>query len=117
MFARYRRAIIASGGGNLTIRDSFSLNFRRRLNERIMAGLGVRAYHSEGIDAATSIDDRNYIQLQSTFRWYFSTSMVIEASYRYTISDRGATVGERANSNQVNLWFVYQPRTEPRRWR
>ncbi len=114
MFARYRRAIVASGGGRLTIRDAFNLNFRRRMNERITAGLGIRAYHSEGIGADVSIDDRNYIQLQSTFRWFVSTSTVIEASYRYTISDRSASLGERANSNQINLWLVYQPRTVPR---
>jgi hypothetical protein len=114
MFARYRRSIMGSGGGRLTIRDALNLNFKRRLNERITAGLGIRAYHSEGIGADISIDDRNYVQLQSTFLWYLSTSLVVEASYRYTISDRSAAIGERANSNQVNLWFVYQPRTVPR---
>ena len=120
MFAQYRRTVNASGAGRLSVRDSLNVNFRRRLSEKISAGLGIRAYQSKDIDDSPTIEDRNYIQLQSNFRWYLSTAMVIEADYRYTINDRGdqlvngVLVGERANSNQVNLWFVYQPRTTPR---
>ena len=114
MFVQYRRSISGSGAGNLAGRDSLSLNFRRRLNEKISAGLGVRAYTSSGIGGNISIDDRNYVQLQSSFRWYLSRSFVIEVDYRYTVNDRSATIGERANSNQVTLWFTYQPKTTPR---
>lgn len=122
LYAQYRRSVNASGAGELSIRDSLNLNFRRRLNERISAGVGIRAYQSSPVDASISAeeDDRDYIQLQSSFRWYLSTAMVIEADYRYTINDRGDRLingvlveGELANSNQVNLWFVYQPRTTP----
>ena len=114
MFARYKRSVNPSGGGRLTVRDAINLNFRRRLSERISAGLGIRAYQTERIPTITSLDDRQYIQLQSTFLWYLSQSMVIETSYRYTISDRNSIAGERSNSNQLNVWFVYQPRTIPR---
>jgi len=114
LLARYRRSIIASGAGQLSVRDSIILNFRRRLSEKISAGLGVRAYQSRGIGGLPSIDDRNYIQLQSSFLWYLTQSMVIEADYRYTILDRTELDGGRSNSNQINLWFVYQPRTIPR---
>ena len=114
MFARYKRSVSAGGGGELTVRDAVNFNFRRRLSEKISAGLGIRAYQSDRIEGATTVDDRKYVQLQSTFLWYLSTSMVIETSYRYTISDRSSAVGERSNSNQVNVWFVYQPRTIPK---
>ena len=114
MFAQYRRSVSAGGAGNLSIRDSLNVNFLRRLNEKISAGLGVRAYQSRGVGGSVSIDDRDYVQLQSTFLWYVSTSFVIEATYRYTVSDRSATIGERSNSNQINLWFTYQPRTIPK---
>jgi hypothetical protein len=57
----------------LALRDSLSLNFRRRLSEKVSAGLGVRAYQSRGIGDATSLNDRDYIQLQSTFLWYLSS--------------------------------------------
>ena len=120
LYAQYRRSVNASGAGVLAARDSLNINFRRRLNERISAGVGVRAYQSSAVDGSTSTEDRDYIQLQSNFRWYLSTAMIIEADYRYTINDRGdqlvngVLIGERANSNQVNLWFVYQPRTTPR---
>jgi len=114
MFARYKRSVNPSGGGRLTVRDAINLNFRRRLSEKITAGLGIRAYQTERIPTITSFDDRQYIQLQSTFLWYLTSSMVIETSYRYTISDRNSIAGERSNSNQVNVWFVYQPRTIPR---
>lgn len=115
MFAQYRRTVNASGSGRLSTRDSINLKFRRRLSEKVSAGVGVRAYQSSGVEGGISLEDRDYVQLQSSFQWYLSTAMVIEADYRYTVSDRsGGVVDEQANSNQVNLWFVYQPRTTPR---
>lgn len=122
VYAQYRRSVNASGAGELSIRDSLNLNFRRRLSERVSAGVGIRAYQSSPGDGSVSTeeDDRDYIQLQSSFLWYLTPAMVIEADYRYTINDRqevlvnGVLVGERANSNQVNLWFIYQPRTTPK---
>lgn len=114
MFAQYRRSVSGSGAGTLAVRDALNINFRRRLNEKITAGLGVRAYRSRGTGDSLAFDDRNYVQLQSSFLWYLSTSLVVEANYRYTVNDRSAAIGERANSNQVNLWFTYQPRTIPK---
>jgi hypothetical protein len=114
MFAQYRRSISGGGGGGVSLRDSFNLNFVRDLSERIDAGLGVRAYRASGADDTTSIDDRNYVQLQSTFLWYLSRSFAIEMDYRYTVNDRSETFGGRSNSNNVVLWFVYQPNTIPR---
>jgi hypothetical protein len=116
MFAEYRRTVAASGSGSLSARDSVSLNFQRRLNEKITAGLGVRGYETSGIGGVTTIDDRGYVQLQSSVLWYLSSSFVIEASYRYTVDDRSTAsfLGERANANQVNIWFTYQPRTIPK---
>ena len=113
MFAQYRRSVNASGAG-LDVRNSLNLNFRRRLSEKISAGLGVRAYQSSGVGSSAFIEDRNYVQLQSTFLWYLSRAFVIEASYRYTVNDRGVEIGGRSNSNQINLWFTYQPRTIPK---
>jgi hypothetical protein len=114
MFAQYRRSISASGADSLSVRDSVNINFQRRLSERISAGLGVRAYQSRGLAGTATIDDRNYVQLQANFRWYLTRALIIETDYRYTVSDRSATIGERSNANQINLWFVYQPRTRPR---
>jgi hypothetical protein len=113
VLAQYRRSVAASGAGRLELRDSVNVNFRRRLSEKLSAGLGVRAYQSRAAGLVT-FDDRDYIQLQASFLWYLSKSMVIETDYRYTIIDRSGTVGERANANQVNVWFVYQPRTIPK---
>jgi len=113
MFATYRRSISPSGLGRLSKRDSVNLNFRRRLTERIVAGLGVRAYQSKGTTEAAEIDDRTYVQLQASFLWYLTTAFAIETSYRYTVVDRSETFGERSNSNRLNLWFTYQPRTIP----
>jgi hypothetical protein len=114
MFAQYRRSLTASGASNVSLRDIMNLNFSRRLNEKISAGLGIRAYQSSVIGGRQSIDNRKYVQLQTKFVWYLSTSLVIEADYRYTILDRSNALGERANSNRVYLWFVYQPNTIPK---
>ena len=117
LWARYQRSINASGSGIVSVRDSFNLGFRRRLSEKLSAGLGVYAYkQGETIDDPSSFEDTDddYVQLQSRFVWYLSRSFVIEADYRYTILDRGEDFGGRANSNRLNLWFIYQPKTIPK---
>jgi hypothetical protein len=119
MLARYMRAVTANGSGSVQLRDSIDVNFNRRLNERISAGLGVRAYHSEPIGDFSTLRERDYVQLHTRFRWFVSKTFVIEASYRYTAlaRDRRAVIGaneQRANSNEVAVWFVYQPNTTPK---
>jgi hypothetical protein len=113
-FAQYRRSVWGSGAGVVSTRDSLDLSFRRRLNERISAGLGVRAYQTDDSGGLLLEQGNDYVQLHSSLTWYFTRSFVIEADYRYTVIDRGELLGERANSNQVNVWFVYQPKTIPR---
>ena len=113
MFAQYRRTVTASGAGRLSARDTVNLNFSRRLSEKITAGLGIRAYQTNGLGDSVNIDDRRYVQLHSSFSWYLTRAFAIQADYRYTVLDRDA-VGERSNSNRVNIWFVYQPNTVPK---
>jgi hypothetical protein len=113
LFAQYSRSIYATGAGRLSLRDSLNINFRRRLNDKISAGLGVRAYQSVGTTDAASIDDRNYIQIQANFQWYLSKSFIVETDYRYTILDRTGTLTESSNANQVGLWLIWQPNTVP----
>jgi hypothetical protein len=113
-FAQYERRYEGGGAGTVSIRDSFNLNFKRRLNEKISAGLGVRAYQRQSESGAFFKQGRNYVQLQSSVSWYLSKSFVVEVDYRYTVIDRGGEIGERANSNRINLWLTYQPNTIPR---
>lgn len=114
MFAQYKREVTGTGSGSVEVRDTVNMNFNRRLNERISAGLGVRAYHAEPVGSLSSTSDRNYVQLQTQFTWYLSRAFVIEAEYRYTVLDRSNALGERANSNELGIWFVYQPKTIPK---
>jgi len=111
MLAQYRRAVVGSGLGTLTIRDSLYFQFTRSLNERISAALGIRAYHDEGLSDSSNLD-RDYIQLRSVFSWYLSKAFSLEFDYRYTVINR-ENFGERSNSNNVRLWFVYQPNRIP----
>jgi hypothetical protein len=113
LLAQYRRTVTGNGSGTVSVRDSVNLNFRRRLNEKISAGLGVRAYHTQGVSGSFVEEDRNYVQLQWSLNWYLSRSLVIQTEYRYTVIDRGESQGGRANSNRVGLWFIYQPNTVP----
>jgi hypothetical protein len=109
MFAQYRRSVNASGSGQVSARDQININFTRRLNQKISAGLGVRAYKTRHLASGTSIfNEREYIQLRGSFAWYLSPSFSLEADYRYTVLDRGPLLDGRANSNRINLWFVYQ---------
>jgi len=112
--AQYRRSVSGGGAGSVSVRDAINVNFLRRLNERISVGLGIRAYQSKDVGGASSGEDRDYVQLRSSLVWYLTRSFVIEADYRYTVEDRGDDFGGSANSNQVNLWFVYQPKTIPK---
>ena len=109
MFAQYRRAVTASGAGQVSARDTVSINFTRALNEKISAGLGVRAYQTQDIgDIQTTFGEREYVQLSSEFIWFLNESFSIEATYAYTMIDRGEFLDGRANSNRINLWFAYR---------
>jgi hypothetical protein len=115
LLAQYRRRVNASGSGQLSIRDSISLNATRRLSEKISAGLGVRAYESDPLGrVGVFVQPSRYVQLRARFTWYFMQALSAEVDYRYTVLDRGAIVGESANSNQVVVWFSYHPNTRPR---
>ncbi|MGI9199778.1 MAG: hypothetical protein ACR2QL_01870 [Woeseiaceae bacterium] len=111
LYAEYRRFIQASGTTSLAIRDQISVNFRRRLSEKISAGLGARAYKSRGFGDGSSIDDRNYVQLHASVRWYLVPTFTIETDYRYTVLDRLGAISEGSNANRVNLWFTWRPNT------
>jgi hypothetical protein len=110
MFAQYRRSVNATGAGRVTLRDQVSVNFTRRLNEKISIGLGVRAYQTRGVgDAQSNFLEQEYVQLRTQFVWYLNQTFSVEADYRYTVLDRGDAFDGRANSNHVNLWFVFSP--------
>ena len=107
LLAVYRRLVNASGSGQLTVRDSIMLNATRRLNEKISAGVGLRAYQSENLSDLTR-EDREFIQLRARFSWNFTRTLSMSVDYRYSVLDRGNLDGESANSNQVMLWFAYE---------
>lgn len=110
LLAQYRRSVSASGSGQLGARDSINLNFTRDLNDRFSAGLGARIYSTNAVNrTAFDFDDRDYVQLRSQFTWRVTEVFSIEANYRYTVLDR-ASLGESSNSNEVTIWFSYQPR-------
>jgi hypothetical protein len=109
LLAQYRRTISASGSGALSIRDSFNLNFTRRLSDLISAGIGARIYATNPVEVAiSSIDERDYVQLRAQLIWHLSSAFSVEANYRYSFLDR-VSLGESANYNQVTLWLNYIP--------
>ena len=108
LLAQYRRSISASGSGLLSVRDSFNLNLTRKLSEKISAGLGARAYRTSSLDDVVTLDEREYIQLRGRFSWRLSKAFWTELDYRYTFQNRSVLL-ESANSNQINVWFIYAP--------
>ncbi len=109
LLAQYRRTISGGGSGSLNARDAINVNFTRRLDERISAGIGVRAYRTTPLeDADVNFDERDYIQLRAQFTWNLTQTWSLEANYRYTFSDR-EQLGESANSNNVAIWLNYRP--------
>ena len=113
--AQYRRTVNASGSGKLGVRDAVNLNLSRRLSERITAGIGMRAYSTNSLDDLELINERDYVQLRAQFIWNITSNFATEVDYRYTFQKR-ASLEESANSNQVNLWFVYRPNAVDRRF-
>ena len=116
LLAQYRRTMNASGSGRVSARDAINLNLSRRLNEKITAGLGVRAYQEGDVNDSVSTSERDYVQLRAQFIWHISAVFATEVNYRYTFQKRSALT-ESANSNQVILWFIYQPNSIDRRFR
>jgi hypothetical protein len=109
ILAAYRRSVSGSGTGTLVVRDSVSLNFTRDLNERISAGIGLRAYQTNPLgDDQVDLDARNYVQLRGLFTWNLSRTFSLDVDYRYTYLDR-SSLGEGANSNAVDIWLNYHP--------
>jgi len=109
MFAQYRRVITGGGGGSLTARDMINLNFRRRLSDRISAGIGVRAYTTTALEEGTfTIDERDYLQLRGQFTWFLSQAFSLETNYSYTILNR-QLLGESANSNNITVFLSWRP--------
>ena len=109
LFAQYQRVISGGGGGSLSARDIVNLNFRRRLNDLIFAGLGIRGYKTDALEEGpTTIDERDYIQLRALIGWNLTEDFSLEAQYRYTIIYR-EIVGESANSNNIMLWVHWRP--------
>jgi len=109
LLAQYRRSISASATGALGVRDSINLNFTRRLNDRISAGIGARAYTTNAIDETVGqLDERQYLQLRAQITWHMSQTFSLQTDYRYTFLDREFQ-GESANSNQVTIWLNWIP--------
>ena len=109
LFAQYQRVISGGGGGSLAARDIINLRFQRQLNDRIGAGIFVRAYSTTAIEEGpVNIDERDYVQLGAQFIWNWTETFSVEVNYRYTIIDR-ERIGESANSNNVMLWLNWRP--------
>jgi len=109
LLASYRRSISASGAGALGARDSYSLNFTRRLNERMSAGIGARAYSTTALDENIGpLDERDFLQLRASVTWHISQTFSLQTDYRYTFIDR-EVLGESSNSNQVTVWLNWRP--------
>jgi len=109
LFAQYRRVISGGGGGSLASRDIINLNFRRQLNDRMTAGLGVRAYSTNALkEGPVTFDERDYVQLRALFIWKLNETVSFDVEYRYTIINR-ERLGESANSNNVLLWLSWRP--------
>jgi hypothetical protein len=110
MFAQLRRSVNASGAGQVTLRDQVNVNFTRRLNDKILTGLGVRAYKTRNIgEFGSPLVEREYVQLRGLVTWNISRTFSMESSYQYTVLNRGPELDGRANSNRVNIWFVWEP--------
>lgn len=109
MLAQYRRDISAGGSGRVTARDSVNLALKKQFSERMSAGVGVRAYQTDGLgDQAVTFEERDYREFHAEFGYALSRTFALEADYRFSQLDRSGTEGS-ADSNSIILWLVYRP--------
>ncbi|MGA8205474.1 MAG: hypothetical protein WB812_13195 [Woeseiaceae bacterium] len=107
VLASYRRSVVGSGNGVLTLRDSINLNYTRQVSPRFSFGGGVSAYHSNVLGDNTTNLDQDYYQLRALLSWNFTRTLSMDLDYRYTNIDRAAQP-DAADSNRINLMFRYQ---------
>ncbi|MCH7636270.1 MAG: hypothetical protein IIA12_01190 [Proteobacteria bacterium] len=110
ILAQYKREIPADGGVIPTIRDNIYLNFSRRLNDKISASLGVRAYQTT-ILSSTSEGGRDFVELSAGLGWHLSPTFNVQFSFKHTIISRGDVLGETADADRAAIWFVYHPKS------
>ena len=109
ILAAYRRSIQGSGAGEISVRDSISLNLTRNLSEKFSIGAGLRAYQTRALDNnVVNFDERDYVQVGGLFVWNLTRAFSVDFDYRHTFSDRSSLASD-ASSNQVTLWFRYHP--------
>ncbi|MEX2494963.1 MAG: hypothetical protein WD448_02685 [Woeseia sp.] len=109
LLAQYRRNISAGGAGRVTARDSLALSANKQFSERMSAGLGIRAYQTDGLgDEAVTFQERDYAELHAEFSYALTRTMLVEADYRHARLDRTGMEG-RADGNSIILWLVYRP--------
>ena len=108
LLAQYQRVISGGGGGSLATRDILNLNLTRRLNDKISAGLGVRAYSTTPLQGTIGIEERDYVQLRARFIWNLSRTIALEANYRFTLLQR-TVLGDSANSNNIVFSLNWRP--------
>ena len=57
----------------------------------------------------SSLAEREFVQLRGLVTWNISRTFAMETSYQYTVVDRGPELDGRANSNRLNIWFIWEP--------
>lgn len=104
----YRRSVSGSGAGEISVRDSVSLNVTRDLSQKFTIGAGLRAYQTSALDKdSVNFDERDYLQLRVLLTWNLTRDFAVELDYAYTNLDREVLASD-AESNVVNLWFRYR---------
>jgi len=108
-FLRFSRSISPGGNGRLSERDSFNLNIRKKLSERVSGSVGLRLNNTDDIvSTPQSLGGRDLLQFRARLEVAISRSLVVEADYRYNDIKRPADGGS-ADSNSISLWLVYRP--------
>lgn len=110
VMAQYKRGITADGGWLPTARQNFTLNFSRRLSEKITVGIGARLWSTEQVSSGAG-SSRDYTELRAGLGWHLTPTFDFRFEVRHRNIDRGDLIGEKADSNQVGIWFVYRPRS------
>ena len=62
-----------------------------------------------GLISGVGSAGRDYVKLTARLGWNLTPTLLLDFEVSHTILDRGALLGESADSNQAAVSFIYRP--------
>ena len=110
--ATLERSLYPNAFGDVLETDSFSINYNRRITERVGFDVSARAYATDDpVANETFSQAQDYFVFTPRLTWAMSQATYLAVGYRYTFTDREREQ-DHSTGNMVSLSFGYRPPSE-----